>query len=115
MNGYELTSSRIIHHGRVITLHTDQVRMPDGEVAERDVVEHPGAVVIVALDDAGRVLLVTQYRHPVRGNLVELPAGSSTKRGKTPMPPPAASCSKRPICAPTPGIRCSICVSRPAA
>lgn len=84
MNGYDVTSSRTIHRGRVITLHTDQVRMPDGEIAERDVVEHPGAVMIVALDDAGCVLLVTQYRHPVRGNLVELPAGLLDQTGEDP-------------------------------
>lgn len=84
LSGYEVTSSRTIHRGRVITLHTDQVRMPDGQVAERDVVEHPGAVMIVALDDAGRVLLVSQYRHPVRGHLVELPAGLLDQAGEDP-------------------------------
>ena len=49
--------------------------MPDGDVAARDVVEHPGAVAIVALDDAGRVLMIRQYRHPVGRLLWEIPAG----------------------------------------
>ena len=84
MHGYEVTSSRTIHRGRVITVRTDQVRTPGGEVAERDVVEHPGAVMIVALDDASRVLLVTQYRHPVRGWLTELPAGLLDHTGEDP-------------------------------
>jgi ADP-ribose pyrophosphatase len=83
-NHFEVESSRIVHRGRVITLRTDQVRTPGGDLAERDVVEHPGAVVIVALDDTGRVLLVTQYRHPVRGWLTELPAGLLDHAGEDP-------------------------------
>lgn len=84
MNSYEIASSRIVHRGRVITLHTDQVRTPSGNLAERDVVEHPGAVMIVALDDTDRVLLVSQYRHPVRGWLTELPAGLLDRTGEDP-------------------------------
>ena len=61
--------------GTFVTLRTDEVRMPDGDVAARDVVEHPGAVAIVALDDAGQVLLIRQYRHPVGRLLWEIPAG----------------------------------------
>jgi 8-oxo-dGDP phosphatase len=61
--------------GAFVALRTDQVRMPDGEVAARDVVEHPGAVAVVALDGAGRVLLIRQYRHPVGRLLWEIPAG----------------------------------------
>jgi 8-oxo-dGTP pyrophosphatase MutT (NUDIX family) len=61
--------------GAFVLLRTDKVRMPGGEVARRDVLEHPGAVAIVALDDAGRVLLIRQYRHPVRHLLWEVPAG----------------------------------------
>jgi ADP-ribose pyrophosphatase len=82
--GYEVVSSRTVHQGRVITLRTDQVRTPGGAIAERDVVEHPGAVMVVALDDVGRVLLVTQYRHPVRGWLRELPAGLLDQNGAPP-------------------------------
>lgn len=84
MTGYEIASSRTIYRGRVITLRADQVRTSSGELAERDVVEHPGAVMVVALDDAGRVLLVTQYRHPVRGWLTELPAGLLDQDGEDP-------------------------------
>ena len=61
--------------GAFVVLRTDQVRMPDGDVAPRDVVEHPGAVAVVALDDAGQVLLIRQYRHPVGHLLWEIPAG----------------------------------------
>ena len=61
--------------GAFVTLRTDEVRMPDGDLAARDVVEHPGAVAIVALDGAGQVLLIRQYRHPVGRLLWEIPAG----------------------------------------
>jgi 8-oxo-dGTP pyrophosphatase MutT (NUDIX family) len=84
VHNYEVASSRTVYCGRVITVRTDRVRTPAGDVAERDVVEHPGAVMIVALDDAGRVLLVTQYRHPVGGYLTELPAGLLDHPGEDP-------------------------------
>lgn len=54
---------------------TDQVAMPDGASAARDYLVHVGAVGVVAIDDAGRVVLIRQYRHPVGGYLWELPAG----------------------------------------
>jgi 8-oxo-dGTP pyrophosphatase MutT (NUDIX family) len=65
------------HHyrGWVIDVRTDEVRMPDGVVAKRDVIAHPGAVGVLALDEADRVVMVRQYRHPVGDNLLELPAG----------------------------------------
>jgi 8-oxo-dGDP phosphatase len=72
---YALLGTESIFTGRVISLHRDRVRMSDGDVAEREVVDHPGAVGVVALDDDGSIVLVNQYRHPVRGRLDELPAG----------------------------------------
>jgi ADP-ribose pyrophosphatase len=59
----------------LVTVRTDKVRMPDNHLAERTVVTHPGAVGIVALDEADRVLMIRQYRHPVGRLLWELPAG----------------------------------------
>jgi 8-oxo-dGTP pyrophosphatase MutT (NUDIX family) len=61
--------------GTFVTLRTDRVRMPDGEVVARDVLEHPGAVAIVALDERDAVLMIRQYRHPAGGLLWEIPAG----------------------------------------
>lgn len=62
--------------GRVIKVRQDEVRAPgDGSRFTRDVVVHPGAVGVVALDDAERILLIRQYRHPVGHRLVEVPAG----------------------------------------
>ncbi|WP_131770775.1 NUDIX domain-containing protein [Candidatus Protofrankia californiensis] len=72
---YEVAESDVVFTGRIIRLRRDIVRMPDGVVSQRDVVMHPGAVGVVALDETGRVVMVNQYRHPVRRALWELPAG----------------------------------------
>jgi 8-oxo-dGTP pyrophosphatase MutT (NUDIX family) len=74
-HAYEVTSSREIYRGRVLALRADQVRMPGGVDAVREVVEHLGAVAVVAVDEEGRVVLIRQYRHAVGRALWELPAG----------------------------------------
>jgi 8-oxo-dGTP pyrophosphatase MutT (NUDIX family) len=61
--------------GPIVTLRSDTVRMPDGDIFVRQVVDHPGAVAVVALDEAARILMIRQYRHPVGRLLWELPAG----------------------------------------
>jgi 8-oxo-dGDP phosphatase len=83
MSEYETVSSQEIFKGRVISLHTDDVRMSDGSVSRREVVDHPGAVAIVALDEDGDVVLVNQYRHPVGARLDELPAGLLDVEGES--------------------------------
>jgi 8-oxo-dGTP pyrophosphatase MutT (NUDIX family) len=72
---FETISSEILHTGKIFALRIDQVRMPGGKVVTREVVEHFGAVAIVAMDDEGRIPLVYQYRHPFARRLWELPAG----------------------------------------
>jgi 8-oxo-dGTP pyrophosphatase MutT (NUDIX family) len=74
-NVFETISSEILHTGKIFALRIDQVRMPGGNVVTREVVEHFGAVAIVAMDDEGRIPLVYQYRHPFARRLWELPAG----------------------------------------
>jgi ADP-ribose pyrophosphatase len=59
--------------------------MPDGEVAARDVVVHPGAVAVLALDGHDRVLMIRQYRHPAGRLLWELPAGLRDVDGEPPL------------------------------
>ncbi|HVU74316.1 MAG TPA: NUDIX hydrolase [Mycobacteriales bacterium] len=73
--GYRTLDSVEVWRGHVIAVRRDQVQMPSGDVHERDVVEHPGAVHVLAFDDQDRVLLIRQYRHPVGRHLLELPAG----------------------------------------
>jgi ADP-ribose pyrophosphatase len=71
-------SSRVVFRGPVFSVTTDKVMEPSGITARRDVIRHPGSVVILAVDDSykePRVLLEWQYRHAARGFLWELPAG----------------------------------------
>ena len=70
-----MTASAELARGSLVRLRKDMVRMPDGDVVGRDVLEHPGAVAVLALDDDERVLMIRQYRHPVGRLLWEIPAG----------------------------------------
>ncbi len=79
-HAYETTESETAYEGRIISVRRDTVTMPGDTTSQRDVVVHPGAVGVIALDDEGRVVLVHQYRHPVRRQLDELPAGLLDKR-----------------------------------
>lgn len=81
---FETTSSETLHTGKIFALRADRVRMPSGQVVTREVVENYGAVAIVAMDDAGRVALVYQYRHPFGRRLWELPAGLLDVDGEAP-------------------------------
>lgn len=72
---YSVVTSEAVFTGRILTVRVDHVRMSDGQVADREVVEHVGAVAIVALDSDGSIVMVNQYRHPLGLRLDELPAG----------------------------------------
>jgi len=67
--------SRQIYDGKILQLHVDEVELPNGNRATREVVEHSDAVVIVPIDADGHVLLVRQYRYPIARDLLEAPAG----------------------------------------
>ncbi|MGY0007604.1 NUDIX domain-containing protein [Micromonospora sp. I033] len=79
---YEVTEHREIWSGRIFSVVSDDVTMPGGGTAARDYVTHVGAVAVVALDDAGQVVLIRQYRHPVGRHLWELPAGLMDVQGE---------------------------------
>ena len=72
---WPVTQSSVLGSGAIVTLRQDTVRLPDGESVAREVVEHPGAVAVVALDADDRVLMIRQYRHPAGAMLWEVPAG----------------------------------------
>ncbi|MEV0810695.1 NUDIX hydrolase [Micromonospora sp. NPDC050200] len=86
---YELRDRQERFRGRIFSVVTDEVTMPGGGTAKRDYVRHVGAVAVVALDDAGQVVLVRQYRQPVGRHLWELPAGLMDVDGE-PLPAAAA-------------------------
>jgi 8-oxo-dGDP phosphatase len=81
---WPVVSSAELFRGRLVTVRADKVRMPDNNLAEREVVLHPGAVAVLAIDDASRVLLIRQYRHPVGRLLWEIPAGLRDVAGEPP-------------------------------
>ena len=82
---YEVLAKETVHEGRIITLVKETVAMPGGGDSPREVVRHIGAVCVAAVDDQGRVVMVRQYRHPVRGYLWELPAGLRDADGEAPL------------------------------
>lgn len=76
MREQQTLTGRTIYQGRKLDLRLDEVRDADGAVHVREVVQHPGAVALVAIDAEDRVLLVRQYRPAVGQDLLELPAGT---------------------------------------
>jgi 8-oxo-dGTP pyrophosphatase MutT (NUDIX family) len=72
---WPVTSSTVLARGQLLSVRRDMVRMPDGTQAGRELIEHPGSVAILALDEQDRVLLIKQYRHPAGALLWEIPAG----------------------------------------
>jgi ADP-ribose pyrophosphatase len=64
-----------VYAGRILDLDVDRVRLANGNVAEREVIRHKGAVVVLPLHEDGRVELVRQYRYPTDEAILELPAG----------------------------------------
>jgi 8-oxo-dGTP pyrophosphatase MutT (NUDIX family) len=81
---FETVSSETAYRGNILALRVDQVRMPAGNIAKREVVEHYGAVAVAAIDEAGQVAMVYQYRHPIGRRLWELPAGLLDEPGEDP-------------------------------
>jgi 8-oxo-dGDP phosphatase len=82
---WEVRDTQVRYSGPVASLRTDAVVVPGDGTAQRDVVEHPGAVGVIALDDDGRVLVLRQYRHPVGRLLWEPPAGILDVAGEPPL------------------------------
>ena len=76
-------SSRMLYRGKIINLRLDVVEFPNGQQAEREIVEHPGAAAIVPLDRDGHVQFVGQYRDAVSQQMLEIPAGK-LKPGEDP-------------------------------
>ena len=68
-------SSRRIYKGRIVGLREDTVELPGGKVAKREIVEHPGAVAVIALTNKDEIVLIKQYRRPAQEVLLEVPAG----------------------------------------
>ncbi|WP_406156139.1 NUDIX hydrolase [Streptomyces sp. NBC_00882] len=82
---WEIRATETPFVGNKTSVRTDEVVMPDGSVVRRDYQVHPGSVAVLALDDEDQVLLIRQYRHPVRQKLWEVPAGLLDVPGENPL------------------------------
>ncbi len=83
MSEFRKVGEREIHAGRVVRLTESVFAAPDGGRMKRDIVHHPGAVAVVAVD-GDEVVLLRQYRTPVQGELLEIPAGTRDVAGEDP-------------------------------
>lgn len=81
---FETIASETVYSGKILALRIDEVRMPGGVTAQREVVEHYGAVAVAALDDDDRLAMIYQYRHAMGRRLWELPAGLLDAPGEDP-------------------------------
>lgn len=86
-----MKSKKLIYKGRVIRLFHETVRLPNGRRTDLDMIEHPGAVLIVPFLDARRIILLRQYRATIKRYLYELPAGT-LNRGEMPL-----ACARREV------------------
>ncbi|KOS62831.1 NUDIX hydrolase [Lysinibacillus agricola] len=64
-----------IYDGKIVKLQIDDVTLPDGNVAKREIIKHPGAVAVIAVTDEGKLVLVEQYRKALERSIIEIPAG----------------------------------------
>lgn len=77
-------SRKEIFKGVIVNVHVDTVALPNGDTTIREVVDHPGGVGVLALDENNNVLTVTQYRYPFGKALLEIPAGKLDHPGEDP-------------------------------
>ena len=77
--------SQVLFSGKIITVRLDRAQLPNGRIASREVVEHPGGVAILPLFDDGTVPLVRQFRYPMQREMLEVPAGK-LEYGEKPLP-----------------------------
>ncbi|MEV6774585.1 NUDIX hydrolase [Nocardia sp. NPDC051030] len=82
---FDTLSSRTVYSGAILALRLDQVVMPGGRTAEREVIEHHAAVAVAAVDEDDNLVLINQYRHPIGRRLLELPAGLLDEPGEDPL------------------------------
>ena len=90
----------IVYTGRVFSVEVERARLPNGREHEMTIVRHPASVVLIPLHDDGQVVMIRQYRHALRRELWELPAGSLDP-GESPEAAAARECEEEIGLAPT--------------
>lgn len=76
--------SQTIFTGKVISLKVDDVTLPNGAIAKREIINHPGAVAVIAITENNKILLVEQYRKALERSIIEIPAGK-LEQGEEPI------------------------------
>jgi ADP-ribose pyrophosphatase len=77
-------AERVVYEGRIVNLRIESVSLPNGKTVELELMRHPGAAAVAAVDDGGRVVLIRQYRHATGGYIWELPAGILNEEAEPP-------------------------------
>lgn len=75
MEKFRILDKKLEHHGHIIDFYTYDLQVPNGNIAQWDIIEHKGASAIIPVDDEGKILLVRQYRGAIDDLLLEIPAG----------------------------------------
>jgi ADP-ribose pyrophosphatase len=83
--------SEEIFNGKIISLHLQDVELPNGKQSKREIIKHPGAVAILAITDDNKIVMVEQYRKALERTIVEIPAGK-LENGEDP-----ALCARREL------------------
>jgi ADP-ribose pyrophosphatase len=87
----EVISSKIIYEGKILKIKLDEVKLPNGYVTVREIVEHPNAIALIPINNNGKLIMINQYRHSAQEVLLEIPAGTMEKN-ETP-----DECAKREL------------------
>ena len=80
------------YKGKIVNMRVDDILLPDGKNAKREVIEHPGGVCVAALTDDKKILLVKQFRYPYGEIIYEIPAGKRDRQNEEPL-----ECGKREL------------------
>ena len=74
LHEHQINTSKV-YEGRLLHVHRDEVRLPDGNTSVREYIKHPGAVVVLPLTNSGEIILERQHRYPLGRDFIEVPAG----------------------------------------
>jgi len=105
----ERSGSERVFSGKLLDVRRDTVQLSDGHIATREYIVHPGAVLIVPMQDDGRVVVVRQFRYPNNAVFIEFPAGKRDPASRR-WRPPSANCERRPATRRRPGRIWGACI-----
>ena len=86
MEKFQIMGKKLEHHGHILDFYTYELKVPNGNTAYWDVLEHKGASAIIPVDEDGKIILVRQYRGAIDDLLLEIPDRKSTRLNSSHMP-----------------------------